>query len=120
MRRVADMKRLAAKLQRKPFCKPEVAEHARIQVDHTGPGEHALVQQPLERRGAGGGDEPAGERARRHGGPRRQRGHGEFFVEVRQRISKNAIALQLGNELMMRDGGIVSPFCNHGQILQIL
>lgn len=43
-----------------------------------------------------------------------------FLVEVRHRRSNEAIALELGDELLVRNGGLVPALCYDRQIVQIL
>src|SRR5258706_4882983 len=43
-----------------------------------------------------------------------------FFVEARQRISNDAIALEIGDELLMGNRRLVATLRNHCQVIQIL
>jgi hypothetical protein len=43
-----------------------------------------------------------------------------FFVDVRHCRLKEAIALELGNELLVRDSWLSTALCYDGQILQVL
>src|SRR6266446_1571194 len=43
-----------------------------------------------------------------------------FLVELRHRMSKDAIALQFADELLVRDGGLAAALGDHSQVLQIL
>ena len=42
-----------------------------------------------------------------------------FFVEVRHCRLKEAIALELGNELLVRNGRLLPALSYHGQIFQV-
>jgi hypothetical protein len=42
-----------------------------------------------------------------------------FFVDARHRRLKEAIALELGNELLVRNGGLFSALCYDGQVFQV-
>jgi hypothetical protein len=42
-----------------------------------------------------------------------------FFVDVRHYRLKEAIALELGNELLVRNGGLSPALCYDGQVFQV-